>query len=116
MKGNPLLAIISGFVLWSLIFLLLYGIQATGCHLAGDDLSATGERPWLRLILIAIAAVSFLALGYTFLNARQRQYGTPQANDTASFVREVCGYVWIAALVATPFTFGGVAWLSLCGT
>ncbi|MCJ8520041.1 type VI protein secretion system component VasK [Pseudorhizobium tarimense] len=116
MRATPLLAIISGFVLWSVIFLLLYGVQATGCHLAGDNLSANGEYPWVRLILIAVFVLSFLALGYTFLRARKRKHYAPQADDTGSFVREVSGYIWIAALVATPFTFGGVAWLSLCGT
>ena len=114
MIKHPLVSIIAGFTLWSLIFLMLYGVQATGCHLLGDERAPGGHGP-LRIVLIGALLLSFLAVIIPYL-AWQRQARHGQRDETADFTREVSGYVWLAAIIATPFCFGGVVWLTLCGT
>ncbi len=115
MIRNPIILIIAGFALWSLIFLLLYGVQATGCHLVGDD-RAIGGHGSLRIVLIGALLLSLVAIVVPYLVWRKRQGRSSQTDETAHFTREVAGYVWAAAVIATPFCFGGVVWLSLCGT
>lgn len=116
MMRNPIITIISGFVLWSLFFLLLYAVQATGCHFAGRPPVALEGYPILRVILIIAFLLSLLAVAIPFLLLRRRYMASRSENETVDFTREVAGYVWIAAAVATPFCFAGVMWLSLCGT
>lgn len=116
MTIHPIIYIIAGFLFWSVLFLLFYGVQATGCHLAGDNVSALGEHPVLRSVLIGLLLLAIAAGIYPFLRARKRRSERRADDDTASFVREVGGYVWIATAVAIPFSFSGVAWLTLCGT
>lgn len=114
MIRHPLVAIVAGFAIWSLIFLMLYGVQATGCHLVGDDRAPGGHGP-LRIVLIGSLLLSLLAVLIPYIAWRRQGRGKP-GDDTASFAREVAGYVWLAAIIATPFCFGGVIWLTLCGT
>ncbi|HEX2148060.1 MAG TPA: hypothetical protein VHG11_10485 [Pseudorhizobium sp.] len=116
MIGNPIISIIAGFLLWSLIFLLLYAVQATGCHLAADSLVALEEQPTLRLVLIVSFLLSLLVVGIPFIRSRRNRNSLDHSDETKDFTREVAGYVWIAAAVATPFCFAGVMWLGLCGT
>lgn len=115
MTIHPLIYIIAGFLFWSALFLLFYGVQATGCHLAGDNLTALGEHPLLRWALIGLLLLSIAAGIFPVLRTRKRR-AERRADDTADFIREVGGYVWIATAVAIPFSFSGVAWLTLCGT
>lgn len=116
MTIHPIIYIIAGFLFWSALFLLFYGVQATGCHLAGDNVSALGQHPILRSVLIGLLLLSIAAGIGPFLRARKRRAERQPADETAQFVREVGGYVWLAAAIAIPFSFGGVAWLTLCGT
>lgn len=114
MIGNPIVSIIAGFTLWSILFLLLYGVQATGCHLVGDEL-ATGGHGSLRAVMVVAFLLSLLAVGIPFVQWK-RHTSRRKGDETTQFAREVAGYVWLAAIVATPFCFGGVLWLTLCGT
>lgn len=116
MTIHPLIYIIAGFLFWSALFLLFYGVQATGCHLAGDNLTALGEHPILRWVLVGLLLLSIAAGIFPVLRARQRRAERQPPDETSQFVREVGGYVWIATAVAIPFSFSGVAWLTLCGT
>ncbi|MCA1491485.1 hypothetical protein [Sinorhizobium alkalisoli] len=114
MINNPLMSIMAGFLLWSVVFVVLYGVQATGCHLAEDKVSALGDWPGLRATLTALFLVSFAAVVLFYFLARRR-HRRPDTG-TEAFRREVAMHVWLAAAIATPFCFGGVVWLSLCGT
>lgn len=116
MSIHPLVYIVAGFLFWGALFLLFYGVQATGCHLAGGDPSALAEYPTLRWVLSGLLLLSTAAAIVPVLRAIQRRSERRANDDTASFIRQIGGYVWIAAAVAIPFSFSGVAWLSLCGT
>mgnify|MGYP001346109747 CR=1 FL=1 len=114
----PLIALIASFALWSLIFILFYAAQATGCHLVGGDNAMRMSDPYiLRAVLSLCVAVASVAMLLLFLKSlRLRRQQPQQAETTSSFFSELATYVWAAALFATPFCFGGVAWLTLCGT
>ena len=117
MKLPPLLSIMAGFALWSVLFLLLYGAQATGCHLAGGEPSAmAGPYPALRWTLMVLAALGTTAVMLLSWKKRTTRPDPSKVDDLTDFTREVSRYVWLGAAVATPFTFIGVISLSLCGT
>lgn len=117
MRTSPLLSIMAGFVLWAGLFVLLYGVQATGCHLAGNGASAlAGTHPTLRWALMILAAFGTAIVALLCWNKRAGRPDSATPDETTEFTREVSRYVWLGAAVATPFTFFGVAFLSLCGT
>nr|CAD6436500.1 hypothetical protein REQ54_03963 [Rhizobium sp. Q54] len=117
MNIPPLISLIAGFLMWSIIFVLLYAAQATGCHFSGDNLEAVAsDPPLLRVVLSLSVAVATTAMLLLFLKDRRLARRDLQNETTSGFFRELSAYVWAAALVATPFCFGGVAWLTLCGT
>ncbi len=117
MRTSPLLSIMAGFVLWAGLFVLLYGVQATGCHLAGNGASAlAGTHPTLRWALMILAAFGITAVALLCWNKRAGRRAAEKPDETTEFTREVSRYVWLGAAVATPFTFFGVAFLRLCGT
>lgn len=117
MKVPPLLSIMAGFVLWSILFLLLYGVQAAGCHLAGGEASAmAGYYPALRWTLVVLAALGTSAVILLSWKRRTTRPDPREADDLTEFTRVVSRYVWLGAGVATPFTFIGVISLTLCGT
>jgi hypothetical protein len=115
MMSHPLISIITGFVLWSVIFLLFYGVQATGCYLAWDRTGVIGSLSAHRLVL---ASLLLLSSGFSlilFLRTKNRRAGRGSSQRTEDFARDVGNYVWLAALFAIPFCFVGVVWLTLCG-
>lgn len=116
MIRNPIISLIAGFLLWSIAFVVLYGVQATGCHLAGRSVSAIGNWPALRVALVALFFISIATIVYFYIRARRRQMHRHSGNDMDGFSREVAAHLWLAAAVATPFCFSGVVWLTLCGT
>jgi hypothetical protein len=61
---NPrkLLLLVAGFVLWSSAFVVLYGIQALGCHLGWDDISL-GPVTLNRTALLAVWVVHLCLIG-----------------------------------------------------
>lgn len=116
MINNPIVAIMAGFLVWSVLFVVLYAVQATGCHLAGGDVSTIGDRPALRAVLISLFLVSFAVILLFYRRARRRQMHRHSGSGIDTFSREVATYVWLGAAIATPLCFGGVVWLTLCGT
>jgi len=117
MKVPPLLSIIAGFAMWSVLFLLLYGAQATGCHLAGGEPSAmAGPYPALRWTVMVLAALGTTAVMLLSWKKRTTRPDPSKVDDLTDFTREVSRYVWLGAAVATPITFIGVISLTLCGT
>lgn len=116
MISHPLISIITGFVLWSVIFLLLYGVQATGCHLAWDRSVVSGSFTAHRLVLVSLLLLSFGFFLIAFLRTRGRHSSRRSTDPTIKFMHEVAKYVWWSALFAIPFCSAGVVWLTLCGT
>ncbi|ASY66948.1 hypothetical protein SJ05684_b59660 (plasmid) [Sinorhizobium sojae CCBAU 05684] len=116
MINNPIISIMAGFLVWSVLFVVLYGVQATGCHLAGPEVSTIGTWPALRAVLIALFLVSFAVIILFHRRARRRQMHRRSGNDMDAFSREVATHVWLGTAIATPLCFGGVVWLTLCGT
>jgi len=115
MMSHPLISIIAGFVLWSVLFLLFYGVQATGCYLAWDRTGVIGSLTAHRLVLTGLLLLSFCFSLILFLTTRSRHAGRSSSEPTRDFARDVAHHVWLAALFAVPFCFGGVVWLTLCG-
>ena len=113
--SHPLISIITGFVLWSVIFLLFYGVQATGCYLAWDRTGVIGSLSAHRLVLASLLLISFGFSLILFLKTKSRRAGRNSSQPAKDFAQDVAHYVWLAALFAMPFCFGGVVWLTLCG-
>ena len=117
MKLPPLLSIMAGFALWSVLFLLLYGAQATGCHLAGGEPSAMADSysalRWALMVLAVLGTTAAMLLSW---KKRITRPDPSKVDDLTDFSREVSRYVSLGAAVATPFTFIGVIPLTLCGT
>ncbi|WP_128254507.1 hypothetical protein [Falsirhodobacter deserti] len=96
MKDVTLL--VSGFVIWSGAFLLIYALHATGC--------ALGVRAEVLRALLILAFAVFVSAGFVplWLAIRRRRGLLGQSAVIAT----------VAALVATVLTFSTVLWLGLC--
>lgn len=111
MKLSPFVLLLTGFVIWSGAFLLLYGVQATGCHLGWHQLDV-GPTSALRLVLAFMLIVTLGLIGGLHWYAT-RELTEPQT-DEARLLHKIAGMLHVAALVATVITYGGVMWLTLC--
>lgn len=111
MKVSPFVLLLTGFVIWSGAFLLLYGVQATGCHLGWHRLDV-GPISALRLLLAVMLAATVGLIGGLHWYAT-RELTVPQT-DEARLLRTIASMLQVAALVATVITFFGVMWLTLC--
>ncbi|MCJ8141084.1 hypothetical protein [Falsirhodobacter halotolerans] len=90
--------LLAGFVIWSVAFLGIYAVQATGC--------AMGVAPGtLRTILIAGIVVALAAGAVPLWWALRGQ------SSTLQFAAVICG---IAALASTGLTFSAVFWAGVC--
>jgi hypothetical protein len=112
---HPLIWIICGFTLWSLLFVALYGVQATGCHLGFERIGVIAGLSALRMVMLLLLGGGLLAFVLIFRLANKRQSFGGDAS-TSSFFREVGTYVWVAAFLAIPLCFAGVGMLTLCAT
>ncbi len=106
---HPLFAMILGFLVWSAAFLLLYGVQATGCHLGWHQAPLWGSVSALRAILAAIVLVALVATLIVAFRVRRIA-----GDEVDAFAGNVAVYVAIAAFVSTGFCLMGVFWLTLC--
>ena len=111
MKVSPFVLLLTGFVIWSGAFLLLYGMQATGCHFGWHQIDV-GPTSALRLLLATILVLVLLLIGGLHWYAK-RVLGEPQT-DEAKLLLKIAGMLQAAALVSTLITYGGVMWLTLC--
>ncbi|MBC2773657.1 hypothetical protein H6M51_12350 [Rhizobium sp. AQ_MP] len=111
MKVSPFVLLLTGFVIWSGAFLLLYGVQATGCHLGWHRLDV-GPISALRLLLAVMLAATVGLIGGLHWYAT-RELTEPET-DEARLLRTIAGMLQVAAMVATVITFFGVMWLTLC--
>jgi len=90
--------LVAGFVLWSVAFITIYAVQATGCAIGLQ----TGL---LRAILIGVLAV-FLLAGGVVLTVAMRYRAGPLGRSAVL----ASG----AALIASGLTFSGIFWADLC--
>ncbi len=110
-EGAPLVLLLAGFVLWSIAFLALYFVQATGCSLGWQALEVAGPVTLQRLVLVAMFLgflVAHLVL-YRLLLARPAESG-----GTSAFSRDAGRTLALAAFGASVFCFSGVLWLTAC--
>jgi hypothetical protein len=108
----PFIALLSGFVGWSIAFLTIYAVQATGCHLGWQDINL-GPLSALRLMLLATLGAVLIGLSLLGFWWRKRFTGTANS-ENFSLLRHTGIIIHCAAIGATAVTFAGVAWLSLC--
>lgn len=104
MRYSLLLAIIGPFLLWTLSFTLLYGVQSVGCA-AGWETARVAGFPLLRVILIGLFV---LTVGLSGLI-----YRTSKTNDIGS-MRSIACYSALGGMVSSLLIFPGVIWLELC--
>lgn len=111
--GRPVLAITAGFTAWSVLFLALYGAQATGCRLGWHETELGVGLSVQRAVLVALLAAGLagLALLWTRLRAQQP---VEHRSDGAGFLAAVASQAGLAALGAAAFCFAGVLWLTAC--
>ncbi len=111
MKVSPFVLLLIGFVVWSAAFLMLYGAQATGCHLGWHRIDV-GPISALRLLLVAMLLGTLALIGGLHRIATK---GLPEPQtEEETGLRKIGGMLQAAALVATLITYGGVLWLTLC--
>ena len=112
-EGAPLAVLLAGFVLWSFAFIVLYGVQATGCSLGWQVVEITGPLTLQRAILVGLF-LAFLAAHlvlYRMLRTPRRRKADQNASGFASDAGEKLA---LAALGASVFCFSGVLWLTAC--
>lgn len=99
-ERRALLLLVAGFTVWSVAFVMLYGMQALGC--------AFGWGDWHRPMLIGAYLLSLLPLGWL---ARQRPYSTGEPATTLSI-----SALWAnrAALVAGILVYFPVTFATVC--
>lgn len=111
MKAFPFAGLLAGFILWSGMFLVLYGVQATGCKLGWHQI-AIGPISLLRLLLSCLLLASI-----GLLYGMATHWLRPAADETRGeqhVLLRIAMLVHVAAAAATFVTFMGIFWLSLC--
>ncbi|MGE0418083.1 MAG: hypothetical protein AB7O80_14865 [Acetobacteraceae bacterium] len=113
--ASPLAMLLSGFVLWSLAFVVLYGMQATGCHFGWHTMLLAGAVTVQRAVLVGLflVFVAFHVVLYVVL-LRAVANGTAARDEPEGFSREAGLHLALAAFGAAIFCFSGVFWLSAC--
>lgn len=111
MKTSPFLLLLAGFAVWSAAFLVLYAVQATGCHLGWHriDIGPTSALRWLLIIILLLVLALLAGLLWLTRTARNRL----RSAETAPLM-QIAMSLQAAAFVATVITYGGVSWLMLC--
>jgi len=102
--------LVAGFVLWSVVFVVLYAAQATGCRLGWHTREVFQELTLQRVVLVVLflgaIALHIVLIGWF------RHNGKEDARD--AFTRRAARTLAAAALGASIFCFAGVLWLSAC--
>ncbi|PYB70435.1 hypothetical protein [Rhizobium wuzhouense] len=111
MKRFPFVGLLSGFILWSVAFLSLYAVQATGCKLGWHQIPV-GPISLLRLVLSGVLLLT-LALLYV-IDIRWLRPPVNAGKDERQMIMRISKVVHIAAAAATFVTFAGIFWLTLC--
>ena len=102
-----LLALILGpFVMWSIYFIGIYGVQAVGCK-ASWDMTFIAGIPLLRWVLVAMLAASAAMSVLMYYLATRIDTDQPS-------IKRIGYYCAAAGLFSTVIIFPGVFWLELC--
>ena len=114
LADRPFLLLLSGFVLWSVAFVVLYAVQALGCRLAWHVVPLAGPIGLHRAVLIVIFAgfVALHLLLYWLL--RNAPEAAAHEKGPRSFAAQASAHLGLVALGAAVFTFFGVSWLTTC--
>lgn len=111
---RPFLMLLSGFVLWSVAFVVLYAVQALGCRLAWDAIPLAGPIGLHRAVLVALFA-GFVALHLLlYLLLRRSPEAAEREPGPSRFAAQASTHLGLVALGAAVFTFFGVSWLTTC--
>jgi hypothetical protein len=110
-RAVALLAV--GFTAWSLVFLLLYAIQAVGCRLSWNHVAFVGGIDLLRLLLVGTYVSALLATVFLYLRLRVRSH-TANLQSVAKFLDKASSQSSLAAVGSVAFCFAGVFWLTAC--
>lgn len=110
MRFSPFILILAGFIVWAAAFLLLYGLQATGCRLGWDQV-ALGPTSGLRWLLGAIVVSALALLSWLYWFGRRT---LPMKAMSSDILPQIATAAHVAAIVSTLVTYSGVFWLTLC--
>ena len=114
LADRPFLLLLSGFVLWSVAFVMLYAVQALGCRLAWDVVPLAGPVGLHRAVLVALFA-GFVALHLLlYLLLRRSPEASGRQTGPRPFAAQASAHLGLVALGAAVFTFFGVTWLTTC--
>lgn len=111
---GPIALMLSGFLLWSLAFLGIYGVQATGCSLGWNGTPLLGPLTVQRSVLLGLYALVLAghALIVVRIDARPTdKEGDAEAND---FVQTTAKRLALVSAIASTLCFAGVVWLATC--
>jgi ABC-type xylose transport system permease subunit len=111
MKAPSFALLLAGFVVWSGAFLLLYAVQATGCHLGWHQVEV-GPSSALRLLLVAIFLLVLTLLVWLVWHTKAQQ--NRLQTEEFKLLLQIAVLLQLAALCATMINYGGVLWLTLC--
>jgi hypothetical protein len=105
-----------GFIGWSIVFVVLYGLQATGCRLGWQDMALFAGVTLQRAALVVLFLVSLGAMGALtwWIFTRWREARSTEAPRPAAFLEHTGFWAGLGALGATAFCFAGVFWLTAC--
>lgn len=106
MRYRLIFLVLGPFILWSVYFVTLYGVQAVGCRANWDTAFLVGI-PLLRLILVAILAAAAILSVAMYVLARRIE-------DDQVAIMKIGRYCAVAGLFSTIVIFPGVLWLKLC--
>ena len=105
MRYRLLALILGSFVMWSIYFIGIYGVQAVGCKASWDTVVIAGIL--LRWVLVAMLAAS------AAMSALMYYLATRIDTDQPS-IKKIDYYCAAAGLFSTVIIFPGVFWLELC--
>ncbi|SCX34410.1 hypothetical protein [Agrobacterium rosae] len=106
MRYRLLILILGPFILWSVYFVTLYGVQAIGCRANWDTAFLPGFSV-LRVVLVAILAASTILSVAMYILA-----GRLEVNQLV--IKRIGRYCAAAGILSSMITFPGVLWLELC--
>ena len=99
---SALLWFVAGFGIWSVCFVLLYGVQAVGCEWGWHE-APLGFATLQHLILGAILVTHVVVLAVLSAIA-VRWWRSDRENGAGRFVRASAVTLTLAALIATIWT------------
>lgn len=111
--GGRLLLLAAGFTLWSVAFVVLYGMLSVGCEFGWDRIALMWGLTLQRAQLVVLFALFVAA--HLLLMRVLRPRGHADGSPTSRFITRIAWLTAIAALGASLFSFAGVFALTACG-